>query len=183
MKIMIRQKNTQSHHSVMQMRGLLQLCYSPDVSHNRYAFLPEFALTGVYYVLEMDCPAVWQLGAFCFSVEFQLSKLLLFCKLFIQCFYVGAIHYFITSHGSGVTPHASLYPILPCQVLCRQQLLSKCHWNDLFVQGIIMKLNSYMAVHIKEYSYGIYHLKYLLFLMFMKHLTLSSESDQVQPSP
>ena len=46
-----------------------------------------------------------------------------------------------------------------------------------------MKLNSYMAVHIKEYSYGIYHLKYLLFLMFMKHLTLSSESDQVQPSP
>lgn len=95
------------------------LCYSPDVSHNRYAFLPEFALTGVYYVLEMDCPAVWQLGTFCFSVEFQLSELPLFCKLFIQCFYVGAIHYFVTSHGSGLTPHASLYPTLPCRVLCR----------------------------------------------------------------
>ena len=94
------------------------LCYSPDVSHNR-AFLPEFALTGVYYVLEMDCPAMWQLGAFCFSVEFQPSELPLFCKLFIQCFYVSAIHYTVTSHRAGATPHASLYPILPCPVLCR----------------------------------------------------------------
>ena len=40
-----------------------------------------------------------------------------------------------------------------------------------------------MTVHIKEYSYGIYHLKCLLFLVFMKHVTLSSESDQVQLSP
>ena len=145
MKIMVRQKNTQCHHSVMQMCGLLKLCTrhcdSPAVSHNR-AFLREFALTGVYYVLEMDCPAMWQLGAFCFSVEFQPSELPLFCKLFVQRFCVGAIHYTVTSRRAGATAHASLYPILPCPVLCRQQLLSKCHWNDFFVQGIIMKLNS-----------------------------------------
>lgn len=94
------------------------LCYSPDVSHNR-AFLPEFALTGVYHVLEMDCPAMWQVGAFCFGVEVQPSELPLFRKLFDQCFCVGAIHYIVTSCGAGVRPHPSLYPILACRVLCR----------------------------------------------------------------